>query len=84
MRLPSLPRPGISILRAQVRAGIVVDASIGDDLLVHATRAHAAALRELPEVRLVVPSLPELKITPHFAGLLGNTSAEGPLLAKLV
>ena len=38
--------------------------------MMHGTRAHAMAMRELPEVRTVVPLLPELKLTPHFDAML--------------
>ena len=71
--------PGIhacDALRAslEARAGVVIDATIGDDLLTHATRTHAAALRDLPEVQRVVPALPELKMSPDFARLLPNAT----------
>ena len=38
--------------------------------MLHTTREGAAALRDQPEVRAVVPMLPELKITPRFDELL--------------
>ena len=49
---------------------------VGGDLLLHGTRAHADALRDEPEVRAVVPLLPELKVTPHFDKLLPPTPTD--------
>ena len=49
---------------------MTIDAYMDGDLMMHGTRAHAMAMRELPEVRKVVPLLPELKLTPHFDAML--------------
>jgi len=51
-------------------ADVTIDAIVGGDLLMHGTILHADALRKLPEVRKVVPLLPELKVSPHFEEML--------------
>jgi hypothetical protein len=51
-------------------ADLTLHAVVGGDLLLHATRGHADALREAAPVRAVVPLLPELKVSPHFFALL--------------
>ena len=50
-------------------ADLTLHAVVGGDLLLHATRGHADALREAAPVRAVVPLLPELKVSPHFFAL---------------
>lgn len=52
------------------RGSLTVHTVIGSDLMMHGTREHADALRAQPEVKTVVPLLPELKVTPHFESLL--------------
>ena len=75
-------------LRASLekRAGLVLDAVVDGDLIMHGTREHADKLRELPEVRAVVPLLPELKVTPHFTKLLPSAEAarDITLIVRLV
>ena len=40
---------------------VTIDRVVNNDLLMHGTREHADALRGQPEVRKVVPLLPELR-----------------------
>ena len=56
---------------------MTIDRVVNKDLLMHGTREHADALRGQPEVRKVVPLLPELKVTPHFEALLPTAPANG-------
>ena len=49
------------------RASVTIHTVVGSDLMMHGTRAHADALREQPEVKNVVPYLPELKVTPYLS-----------------
>ena len=56
---------------------MIIDRVVNNDLLMHGTREHADALRAQPEVRKVVPLLPELKVTPHFDALLPAAPANG-------
>ena len=56
---------------------MTIDRVVNNDLLMHGTREHADALRGQPEVRKVVPLLPELKVTPHFDALLPTAPANG-------
>jgi hypothetical protein len=84
-------QPSVSVTseftsRLENRAQLTVHAVVGGDLLMHGTREHADALREQAEVRAVVPLLPELKLTPHFAKLLptDNTTAAVSLNIRLV
>ena len=59
------------------RVPVTIDRVVNKDLLMHGTREHADALRGQPEVRKVVPLLPELKVTPHFEALLPAAPANG-------
>ena len=52
------------------RGGLTVHTVVAGDLLMHGTRNHADALRDQPEIRTVVPLLPELKLTPFFSIML--------------
>ena len=64
---------------------MTIDRVVNNDLLMHGTREHADALRGQPEVRKVVPLLPELKVTPHFDALLDLVTRFGlaiPVPAK--
>ena len=59
------------------RGSLTLHTVVDGDFLMHGTRAHADSLRAQPEVRTVVPLLPELKVTPHFEKLLPAHPASG-------
>ena len=71
---PSSVTPELST-SLEDRGNLTLHTVVDGDLLMHGTRVHADALREQPEVRAVVPLLPELKVTPHFDALLGSANA---------
>ena len=66
------------------RVGLKLHSVVGGDLLMHGSREAAAALREQPEVRRVVPLLPELKISPHFEQLLPINTTKVALNGRLL
>ena len=65
----------------ETRGGLIVHTVVSGDLLMHGTRDHADALREQPEIRTVVPLLPELKLTPHFTKMLPHNATAPAAMA---
>ena len=66
------------------RGGLTLHTVVSGDLLMHGTRDHADALRNQPEVKTVVPLLPELKVTPHFGKMLPDSNATSSRTTSLL